>query len=688
MACEFLKSAAGRAIFCAVVGVSGFMSAASAQANLFGNALDLNGVDQHVAIPANALIGSQFTVEAWVKVRAHADWGRLLETGNGPDNDNVLFALSTGGTGQPILRWYNGGALVGDLLSPTTLPLNVWTHLAFTCDGTNAAIVMNGNVVASGAFTPPNSLLRSSNFVGRSLYAGDAYANAQIEEFRIWSVARSTNFIQAAMNTALPGDEGDLLLYYPFDETSGTTNVNRAKTTGAALNGTPVNGPTNFPSALYAPIPPVRTLNYYPMGEAEGGIVGIAATSTVDVVMGNDLQSTSASTNRPRYSDDVPSDPAAGSTRSLEFLAGPFQWQDAPEPCYGDALFNSTLTDNFGLECWVKFATAFGERFIVYNGVADNYQMNVPSSGFGIFQGGDHVMARFGWDAFFGYTPIVTGVWTHLAIVRDNGIATFYVNGEPVGSTTVPPRAVSDWPSLLGGADFRGFAAGARPEKPTTYNFAGKIDELRLFTFFPGTFRPYNLRVTTHASITSTKKTPAGALLGWSADRGPFVVQTATQVADTAWTTLTNVVVTDNLATLVAPVAGAQAFYRLVSVTPTSVPACTSFFAPPQLSGRSSIHGSEAVAYNAAFDFDLTAPPMITAQSSCTNAAFTYRWRLSPSSPNVSGWNTPTLHIPGGSFGEGFVTFWLDVTDSHGETRTFSRTFEFFSGGGVTPPDA
>jgi hypothetical protein len=296
-------------------------------------------------------------------------------------------------------------------------------------------------------------------------------------------------------------------------------------------------------------------------------------------------------------------------------------------------------------------------------------------------------MARFGWDAFFGYTPIVTGVWTHLAIVRDNGVATFYVNGEPVGSTTVPPRAVSDWPSFRA-PNLRGFAAGARPEKPTTYNFAGKIDELRLFTFFPGTFRPYNLRVTSRASITSTTRTPAGALLGWSADRGPFVVQMATQVADTAWTTLTNVVVTDSLATLVAPVAGAQAFYRLVSVNTTSVPACTPFFAPPQFYGHSSIHGDERLGFNAPDALDLTVPPVIAAQSSCTNAAFTYRWRLSPSSPNVSGWNTPTLHIPGGSFGPGLVTFWLDVTDSQGETRTFSRTFEFFSGGGVTPPDA
>ena len=667
---------------CVALMVSGLGQGARAQTNLFGQALVLDGTNQHVAIPPNNLIGTEFTVEGWVKVRSYASWSRLWESGNGPNDDNILCALSAGDSGQPIFRWHNGGGLVGDLLSPTTLPLNVWTHLAFTYDGTNAAIVMNGNVVTSGTFAAPNTLSRSSNFVGRSLYAFDGYADASIEDFRIWSVARPTNFIQAAMNTALTGEEGDLLVYYPFDETGGTTAVNRADTTGAALDGTYVNGPTNVPSGLYAPIPPVHTLNYYPMGEAEGGIPGIATTGTVDLAMGNDLVTSSVySVNRPAYSADVPSDPAAGSTRSMEFFASPLGgYQD--HPCYVSGHFSSTITDNFGLECWVKLASVTDTRYIVYNGNSVN-SPNALANGFGIIQGGSSVLVRFGGVVEFGTTQIETNVWTHLALVRDNGVATFYVNGEPAGSTTLAPNAVKSYEFTL---PSRGLVVGSKFYEPTFGNFAGKIDEIRLFTFFPGTFRVDSLRVSRSASIASAEKAGNGFRLNWSTNKGPFVVQTAVQLTDPTWTTLTNVVVTNELASLVDN-AGPGGFYRLVHANTTAAPVtCTALLAPPHFYGYSTITffwGGRQTDDSVTLD----AAPIIRAQSTCTNTTFTYRWRCSPTSPNISGWNTPTLHIPANTFGEGNVTIWLDVTDSLGATRTFMRVLPYFPPG-YTPPDA
>jgi len=667
---------------CVALMVSGLGQGARAQTNLFGLALDLEGINQHVAIPPNNLIGTEFTVEGWVKVRSYADWSRLWESGNGPNDDNILCALSMGGTGQPIFQWYNGGGLVGDLLSPTTLPLNVWTHLAFTYDGTNAAIVMNGNVVTSGVFAPPNVVLRSSNYVGRSLYVSDGYADASIEEFRIWSVSRLTNYIQIAMNTALPGEEGDLLVYYPFDESGGTTAVNRAKTNGAALDGTYVNGPTNIPSGLYAPVPPVRTLNYYPMGEAEDGIPGIATTGTVDLAMGNNLVTSSVySVNRPAYSADVPSDPAAGSTRSMEFFASPLGgYQD--DPCYVSGHFSSTITDNFGLECWVKLASDSDTRYIVYSGNSVATP-NVLWSGFGIIQGGSSVLVRFGGVVEFGTTQIETNVWTHLALVRDNGVATFYVNGEPAGSTTLAPNAVKSYESSFYS---RGFVVGSRFDDPKYGNFAGKIDEVRLFTFFPGTFRADSLRVSRSASIASTEKAGNGFRLNWSTNKGPFVVQTAAQLTDPTWTTLTNFVVTNELASLVDN-AGQGGFYRLVHANTTAAPVtCTALLAPPHFYGYSTITffwGGRQTDDSVTLD----ASPIIRAQSTCTNTTFTYRWRCSPTSPNISGWNTPTLHIPANTFGEGNVTIWLDVTDSLGATRTFTRVLPYFPPGN-TPPDA
>jgi hypothetical protein len=161
-------------------------------------------------------------------------------------------------------------------------------------------------------------------------------------------------------------------------------------------------------------------------------------------------------------------------------------------------------------------------------------------------------------------------------------------------------------------------------------------------------------------------------------------VQTTTQLMNSNWTTLTNVVVTNHLASLVDN-SGQGRFYRLVNANTAATPVtCTALLAPPHLYGFNLLSSALAGA-DATQGLSLNAPPpLIGAQSGCTNSAFTYRWRLSPTSPNVSGWNTPSLYIPGGTFGPGFVTFWLDVTDSQGETRTYSRALEFYSG----PPDA
>ena len=75
--------------------------------------------------------------------------------------------------------------MIGELTSPIAVPLNAWTHLAFTYDGTNGSIYINGNLAANGPMFFQLGATRTNNFIGRRT-AGDSYANATIDEFRIW----------------------------------------------------------------------------------------------------------------------------------------------------------------------------------------------------------------------------------------------------------------------------------------------------------------------------------------------------------------------------------------------------------------------------------------------------------------------------------------------------------------------
>jgi hypothetical protein len=111
-------------------------------------------------------------------------------------------------------------------------------------DPTNA----NGNLATSGPIPAPASATRTNNFIGRSNF-GDANANAIIDEFRVWSVARSGAQLQAGLGAPLVGNETGLVLYYRFDSASGTVVTNSATATGAAFNGTLVNSPGWVPGA-------------------------------------------------------------------------------------------------------------------------------------------------------------------------------------------------------------------------------------------------------------------------------------------------------------------------------------------------------------------------------------------------------------------------------------------------------
>jgi len=227
------------ALLTSFFGLNSQLSTARAQAP-FGNALMLDGVNQHVTVPtaAGSALNSPLTVEAWVYVRDNADWSRLMDFGNGPGFDNIVCVLSSGPSGQPALYFFDGSAtIIGSVTSPTALPLNTWTHLAFSYDGTNGSIFINGNSVAGGPMPMPPSATRTNNFIGRSNFSIDAYAHAMIDEFRIWSVARSPAQIQASRGAPLVGNEPGLLLYYRFDGIGSTVATNSATATGAAYDG-------------------------------------------------------------------------------------------------------------------------------------------------------------------------------------------------------------------------------------------------------------------------------------------------------------------------------------------------------------------------------------------------------------------------------------------------------------------
>jgi len=101
-----------------------------------------------------------------------------------------------------------GGAIFGGTESyvsgTNAIPLNTWTHLASTYDGTTLKIYVNGNLsstkTVSGAVQSNSNPLR----IGGN-YPYGQFFEGKIDEVRVYNRALSQGEIQTTMNTALPG---------------------------------------------------------------------------------------------------------------------------------------------------------------------------------------------------------------------------------------------------------------------------------------------------------------------------------------------------------------------------------------------------------------------------------------------------------------------------------------------------
>jgi hypothetical protein len=202
-------------------------SAWAASQVIFGfNALNFDGVNDVVTTTQSLSGMPAFTIEGWVYPTAAA--GGISFFGQ---NDAIEFGFSSatsigGWTGDAVpggnnqIDWtFNGG----------TFPLNTWHHVAFTGDGTNTRLIVDGVQRAIVANAAPTYGASGDPFsIGGNVWSpASGYFSGNIDEVRVWNVARTPGQIQAAMLTELnPASEPALIGYYTFNQgVAGGTNT-------------------------------------------------------------------------------------------------------------------------------------------------------------------------------------------------------------------------------------------------------------------------------------------------------------------------------------------------------------------------------------------------------------------------------------------------------------------------------
>ena len=202
LAHRYSFSELGGSIAADSVGGSGWNGTLPAGGAFSGDQLALaSASSQYVSLPTGIVSSfTNATIEAWVKLNSTANWTRIFDFGNNTtsymfltpqngSNNRLRFAITTSGAGGE--QQING---------TSSLIAGTWNQIAVTLNGNRGVLYLNGTPVGTNnamTLTPSSLGNTANNYLGRSQYSGDAYLNASLDEFRIYSVALSADEIAA-----------------------------------------------------------------------------------------------------------------------------------------------------------------------------------------------------------------------------------------------------------------------------------------------------------------------------------------------------------------------------------------------------------------------------------------------------------------------------------------------------------
>jgi hypothetical protein len=162
-------------------------------AGMFGNAVSLDGTDDHVDLPDGLLSAVRdVTVAVWIRVQTARDWQRAFDVGS---NSNVYMMLTPrAGGGANVMRFFittNGTSGTQQLNAPVPAT-GSWTHVAVVLGPQGGVLYVSGARAAMNtaiALRPADLGATANNWLGRSQLTQTPYFAGQLDELRIYDRA-------------------------------------------------------------------------------------------------------------------------------------------------------------------------------------------------------------------------------------------------------------------------------------------------------------------------------------------------------------------------------------------------------------------------------------------------------------------------------------------------------------------
>jgi len=160
--------------------------------------------------------GQTITMEAWIRLPEPNMNGEMTIL-----NKENSYEIKVGNGLFQVAIWTANWAWLGD---NSPVQANRWYHAAATYDGQNIRVYLDGQLRSTHAkqgniHTSDSSLVLGSRPLQNFIHC----YNGDLDEVRVWNVARSVEQLRATMNVALSGDEEGLVGYWRLDEGEGQT---------------------------------------------------------------------------------------------------------------------------------------------------------------------------------------------------------------------------------------------------------------------------------------------------------------------------------------------------------------------------------------------------------------------------------------------------------------------------------
>lgn len=516
----------------------GDISTLATPAPVIGTALRFAGTNSYLNIPGGGGLNAanQCTIELWVKWDGQqpamaVGYGAVFSRQSDSDFSNAILALDSADPADARITWrpfdvnvvVTGTTPVGD---------GIWHHVALTLSGGLHRLYLDGKLDGTG--TSAGSL-RDRRAVpltvgGWNVNGTTPGMHGEVDEVRIWNIARTDSEIASDAKSLLLGNEAGLVTYMRLDDGYATTATDAtASGNSGALTGNIVWVPStipgfagSFPSVITGRVGEVSrqyvtvagqvnanralaqayfeyglTQNYDMRTETQtlgagGDFVPISvrlanlsqsATYNYRLVAYNDLGTNYGLNHRfisPGDSGFSLDFPKAGSYVTIPGGGGLNAAQQAT------------------VEMWVRWDGVQAKGALGYGHVMSRQLDGIFSNDILALSAGDPDQARIVWYPFDVYTSVVgqkvvgSGVWHHVAIAFAGSIQKLYVDGVLEASQTVSGNSANNAsvPLVLGAWIINGAVNGS---------FHGQIDGFRVWNLVrsqPEILATKNLRLT------------------------------------------------------------------------------------------------------------------------------------------------------------------------------------------------